>query len=139
MPDYSGKASYARYKQWEALTGNESSVGLNLLWTDLFVNMVTTRSAGDNGGAGEIDAAAAEPGEYGETGGQHVGESKEAGLPTKKWVNGKGTMVVGLKCRGAAKKEDREGYQMVGGMVVGFVEAPAKGRVMELLKGGKGK
>ncbi|KAH8152125.1 uncharacterized protein LAJ45_03551 [Morchella importuna] len=62
--------------------------------------------------------------------------SKEGALAASRWAKGRGRTVVGLECRGAEGVEgwEREGDEMVGGMVVGFVEAPVEGRVLELLK-----
>ncbi|KAI5839661.1 hypothetical protein DFP73DRAFT_483705, partial [Morchella snyderi] len=68
-------------------------------------------------------------------------ESKEGALPAKSWAAGKGKTVVGLDCRGIEDQAEEftervGGYEIVGGgMVVGFVEAPTGGRVMDLLKG----
>ncbi|KAI5839659.1 hypothetical protein DFP73DRAFT_518481 [Morchella snyderi] len=65
--------------------------------------------------------------------------SKEGGLSAGRWGKGRGRTVVGLECRGAdggVGWEREGGYEMVGvgGMAVGFVEAPKEGRVLELLK-----
>lgn len=68
-------------------------------------------------------------------------ESKEGALPAESWATGKGKTVVGLDCRGIEDQAEEftervGGYEIVGGgMVVGFVEAPIRGRVMDLLKG----
>ncbi|KAI5839363.1 hypothetical protein DFP73DRAFT_634573 [Morchella snyderi] len=183
MPEYTGGASYALYKDWMRLVSDEKLVAMipNQLWMDLFANLVTTWSQDGNRtgtvhvhervvrydkrysvpvvvllalwvGAGVVSFAFWQGDRVRvremrqllnqvSTGRLLVNVlevSNEAAVPTKSWASGKGETVLGLRCRGTAAAEAAdvgEGYQTVGGMVVGFVEDPVKGRLMEVLKG----